>query len=106
MKVPVLFYADDGLLMARTEREAEQMVELLEDSAGRCGMRINKEKSKCLIFGGRDERCDDVGGIGVVEEMRYLGVMVEAKRNCFRSNKEEKLGIAKKMANVTYSVVT
>ena len=68
-------------------------------------MKINREKRWCLIFNGVEEGCRAVGGISVVEEMRYLGVLVTAKRNCFGSSKGERMNVARRMANMTYSVL-
>ena len=40
--VPVLFYADDGLLLARSCGEAEEMIQMVVEVAGKCGLNINK----------------------------------------------------------------
>ena len=61
VRVPVLFYADDGLLMARSTGEAERMVELLEEEADKCGLRMNREKSMCMIFNGEQNEQAVIG---------------------------------------------
>ena len=37
--------------------------------------------------------------------MRYLGVKVVGKRDCYGENRKEKLGLATKMSNLTFSVI-
>ena len=104
--IPVLFYADDGLILAETLAEAEQMVEIVMQIAGEQGLSINRSKSEALIFNDKDSRTvDNIWGIAVVDNIRYLGVIVESKRNCFGKHKREKLKLAKKMVNMTYSVI-
>ena len=41
----------------------------------------------------------------VVEQLIYLGVTVANKRNCFLQHKKEKIMQARKMANLTYSII-
>ena len=104
MRVPVLFYADDGLLMARSREEAVRMMELLEATAGRYGLRVNKEKTVGMVFNDKGGS-GMIGGVKIVEEMRYLGVKVVGKRDCYGENRKEKLGLATKMSNLTFSVI-
>ena len=105
VRIPVLFYADDGLMLVRTVVEAERMVEVLERSAGECGLKMNREKSMCMVLNGGGEKCDVIRGVKVVEKIRYLGMQVNEGRKCFKEYKGEKIKMAEKMANVTYSVV-
>ena len=44
--IPVLFYADDGLLLARSYEEAEEMIQMGVEVVGECGLCINKGKSR------------------------------------------------------------
>ena len=46
---------------------------------------------------------DKIGGMEVVEEIKYLGVVVQNKRICFWMEMERELDLAQKMANVAYS---
>ena len=104
--IPVLFYADDGLVLARSVKEAEQMVQVVVRIAGEQGLSINRSKSEVLIFNNRNESMVwEIQGIKVVDSIKYLGVVVEGKRDCFRKHKKEKLKLANKMANMAYSVV-
>jgi len=107
VKIPVLFYADDGLVLARSRGEAVSMMELLEREAERCGLKLNRDKSACMIFNGEIDGGDEdsVGGVKVVSELRYLGVTVVNKRDCFGVNRKEKMRLAERMVNMTYSVI-
>jgi len=105
VNVPVLFYAYDGLLLANTIGEAALIVGLLEDTARQCGLLINRNKSVCLIFNGESPEGTLVGGVKVARDMRYLGIKVINEWDCFREHRREKIDLAERMANVTYSVV-
>ena len=99
MYFPFLFYADDELLLARSVGEAMVMVRNMGLIEGKFGLKINRSKSKCLIFNasqlGQDIP-DDIGGMEVVEGVKYLGVVVQNKKNCFEAEVERKLDLAKK----------
>ena len=81
--IPALFFADDGLLMANSQKQAEQLLDVMRDAAGRCGLGMNAMKSKCMIFHYRGAPIELLKGVEVVERLRYLGVMVVNKQNCF-----------------------
>ena len=61
--VPALFYTDDGLLLARSCTEAEDMIGVVVgrggDEAGRCGLDMNKEKSNLSIYRNKVGICDE-----------------------------------------------
>ena len=63
--MPVLFYADDGMLLAERVGEAEGMLDILESVGGQFGLEINKEKSYCLVFNGEEIERDQIGGVKV-----------------------------------------
>ena len=95
-----------GLMFARDRREAERMLELIEIYGQDYGLRINRAKNVCMVFNvGEGEQEDRLGGVEVVQNMKYLGVEVEARRDCFGGNSRKKIGLAEKMANVTYSMI-
>ena len=48
--IPALFFADVGLLMANSRKQAEQLLDVMKDAAGRCGLKMDAMKSKCMIF--------------------------------------------------------
>ena len=62
VRIPILFYADYGLLLARGVEEAEGIMELLEVRAAGCGLNINRGKSCCMIFNARGENLLGRGG--------------------------------------------
>ena len=59
--VPVLFYADNGLLLARSYEEAEEMIQMVVEVAGECGLKINKGKSNVLLLNCKGVKPDEVG---------------------------------------------
>ena len=104
--VPVLFHADDGLLLARSCGEAEDMIGLVVEVAGKCGLNINKGKSNVLVYNRRGRgHPKRVGGIEVASSVRYLGTDLGNSRQCFGSYKKGKLVLTESMANLAFSVV-
>ena len=64
---------------------------------------MNKEKSNILIYNQR-EQPDTIANIKICNKIKYLGITIENKKNCFREHKKEKLNKAKQLANMTYSI--
>ena len=92
------FFADDGMLMATRVRKME-----VPEVAG---LKINVEKCKTMIFQRRKNlTINQIGGIEVVNEVKYLGVIINNASGCFRRHKEEKIKQTRRMVNMTYSVV-
>ena len=86
-KITCLFYADDGLILAKDKEKAERSIEIRE-IGGKYGLQINERKSQCILFNMK-EKCEKISNIEVVEEIKYLGVIVQAKRNVFEGQKNE-----------------
>ena len=102
--VPVLFFADDGLLISQSEHELRRMIVRLTEAAEEVGLGVNKEKSNIIIFN-IERMPKEVQGIAVTNEIRYLGVTINNTRDCFKAHKARKMEQAAKMANMTYSVI-
>ena len=56
----MLFYDDDGLLLARSCGEAQDMIQMVIEVAGECGLNINKGKSNVLLFNHDGIRLEEV----------------------------------------------
>ena len=67
-------------------------------------MTINRDKSNVVIFGS-NPNINTINNIKVVSSFKYLGVTLGEKKDCYQEHKEEKIKMAKRMANMTYSVV-
>lgn len=103
-RIDSLFFADDGMLLANSVEDAEQVISRMEDVGRQFGLEINKQKSSVIIFNMK-EKPEKVGNIDVKESMKYLGITVNDKRKCFKLHKEEMFDKARKLANMTYSVI-
>ena len=76
--VSLLLFADDTVLMANSERELQKMLNIVNEYR----FTFNKDKSNVMIFGkkrgtekfylGKDE-------LKIVEEYKYLGVVIDQK---------------------------
>lgn len=102
--LPALFYADDGLLLAQSVHEAQDMITTLTDSASACGLEINKDKSYIMIYNSNTEQ-DNISGVKITNEIRYLGINITNKRRCFKNFKATKINEARRLSNTTAAVV-
>ena len=88
-KITCLFYADDRLILAKKNKEkAERSIEKIREIGGKYGLQLNERKSQCILFNMK-EKCEKISNIEVVEEIKYLGVIVQVKRNVFEGQKNE-----------------
>ena len=99
-----LFFADDGLILSRNEKEAIKDIMQLQKIAKEYGLEINKSKSNVMIFNAKD-KIEEIGGIKVVNNMKYLGVTISDGRDMFKMHKDNKLKLSEKLVNITYSVI-
>ena len=104
VKVVALFFADDGLLMAENIKEAIELIKIIVKCAGKCGLKLNKEKSKILMFNSY-EQPKIIEEIEVVEKIKYLGITVTNKRDCFQLHRNEAIIKARRYANLISSVI-
>ena len=79
LRMSILAYADDIVLIAGTNDELSKLYKALETGVNERKLLINKTKSKCIIFGNQ-RNIDDVTNIAlendvfeVVKEYKYLG---------------------------------
>ena len=57
-----------------------------------------------MIFNAKD-KIEEIGGIKVVNNMKYLGVTISDGRDMFKTHKDNKLKLSEKLVNITYSVI-
>ena len=103
--IPALFFADDGLLLTNSVKQAKHLLEVMKGATMRCGLEMNTLKSQCIMFNYKGPTVTQLQGMEVVERIKYLGVVVCNKRDCFQQHKKEKIRQARKMVNLTYSVI-
>ena len=73
-------------------------IRILKDTAGTYGLKVNQEKSKILQVRGT-ERPRKVGGLEVVDRLKYLGVIVGGTgRDIFKYERESLVEKAQKKA--------
>ena len=86
--ITCLFYADDVLILSKDKEKAERSIEIIREIGGKYGLQLNERKSQGILFNMK-EKCEKISNIEVVEEIKYLGVIVQAKRNVFEGQKNE-----------------
>ena len=102
--MPVVFFADDGVLLANSVREMERMIDVLVEETAKIGMMVNRDKCNVMIFN-RKKEIDNIRRMKVVREVKYLGVWISDGKDYFRKHKELVIGRARRMANITFSVI-
>ena len=95
-KIWILFFADDGLILAHSIEEAKNNIRILVDISKKCGLDINKEKSNIIICNMK-EQPDSIEDIKVTDKIKYLGLEIDNKRNYFKSQKENILEKAQRV---------
>ena len=105
IRIPCLFFADDGLLLARGVGELRSMITILENTAAEVGLKINKEKCNILMYGGNSDGRQEICGINIVNQIKYLGVNLGTGWDIFQQHKELKLKSVCRFSNMTYSVI-
>lgn len=82
LRVCILYYADDGMFLSNTREEAEECMRVVKEVGEKYGLMMNEQKTKCIIFNGIDE-IQDIEGIEVFSELKYLGIKVQNIRNVY-----------------------
>ena len=98
-----LFFADDSLTMADTKENAEKNLKILKRVSESFGLKINKEKSKILVYNSKEE-IKEIEGIQVTDKIKYLGIIIDNKKELFQSHKVAVIEKAKFYANMMYHV--
>ena len=104
IKVSSLFYMDDGLVFTESKEEMENMIDQLSNICGRYGLMLNKNKCNIMTVNTNCEE-EEIRGIRVENEMKYLGVIIENKKKCFKKQKEKVLKEAERLGSQLYSVL-
>lgn len=90
--------------MARSVDEARIVIRSLMEIAGSYGLERYIRKSKCLMYNAENSVAE-VEGLDVVEEVRYLGVVVEGRRELFDKQRNQMLEKARRMRRMTFPVI-
>ena len=100
-----VWLADDSTLIASNIKDMETNINILKNTAKGYGLRVNENKSKVLQVRGT-ERARRIGGLEVVEKVRYLGVTLGGVgRDIFREERNNLIERAQKKAMALKSCV-
>ena len=102
-KITCLFYANDGLILAKDKERPERSIEIIREIGGKYSLQLNERKGQCILFNMK-EKCEKMSNIEVVEEINYFGVIVQAKRNVFEGHKNEMMKKSKEFSVMTKKV--
>ena len=99
-----LFFADDSLTLANTKENAMKNLKILTKISESFGLRINKEKSNILVYNS-NENIKEIEGIQVTEKIRYLGIIIDNKKDLFESHRQDVLKRAKIFLSLMHKVL-
>ena len=80
------------------------MIDVLVRKSAEIGMTVNKSKCNVLVFN-RKTDVRSIKGMNVVKDVKYLGVRVSSGKDLFKVHRENVGLKARKMNNMTYSVI-
>ena len=104
IKLSSIFFADDSIAIAKSMEDAIKNLEIITEISKVFGLHLNKDKSYVMIYN-NNEGIEDVVGIKVVHNIKYLGLIVNDGQDIFRDQKEEMTNKASRFSNLTYSVI-
>ena len=55
-KITCLFYADDGLILAKDKERSKRRIEIIKEIGRKYGVQLNERKSQCIFFNMK-EKC-------------------------------------------------
>ena len=90
--------------MANSLEKGERNIQELTKISRDYGLEINKEKSQVIIFNMK-EKPSQIMNIKVSDNIKYLGIIINDNRNCFKKHKEKMMEKASQLANITQSVI-
>ena len=99
-----LFYADDGMIFAKSIKEAEEVINETIRISRKYGLEINKRKCQILIYNMK-EKPESIRDIEVNSKFKYLGITINDTKNCFKEQKKKMLEKARKLANMIYPII-
>ena len=92
-------------MFAQSLEETKRTLNILTEVAASCGLIINKQKSNIMIYNRREIYPEIIENISVVENIKYLGIKITDKRECFKEYKNDCILKARRFANMTYSTI-
>lgn len=101
--IPILYSADDGLLLTHSIAETKESTQELQRVAQDYGLIINSDKSNIIMINEK-ERPTSIEDIQIFNDITYLGVKITIQRNCCRAYKNERINKASQLGDMTYSV--
>ena len=104
LNINTLFFADDSMALARTEEAAKKNLEIIIEESKKYGLEINKEKSNIIIFNDEKET-KEIEEIEITEKIKYLGLIIDNKKDIFKSQRKIMIEKAEKYEPNTYSTI-
>ena len=82
-----LYFADDSILAAESIEDARHNLNILIEVSKKFGLNINRDKCNVLIYNNHEE-IKEIDNIKVVENIKYLGITIDNKKDIFKTQKK------------------
>jgi hypothetical protein len=118
IRIPALFFADDMVLLGKTEDELKKLLKITGDFAVERKLEFNGKKSMVIVSW--RERCEnkkwEIQGekleegtvyevkIDETDEYKYLGIWIRARRGIFAQQERKMVQKAKRLAGIIKAV--
>ena len=99
-----LFYMDDATIFTEDEQILRNMIGRVEMLCVGFGLRLNKQKCKIMIIN-EDTNINEIEGVDVVNNIKYLGVLIDNKKKCFESHKKKIYNDANKFVSQIFALL-
>ena len=94
-----LFFADDGMLLANNE-EANEIIEETINISRKFGLEINKDKKPNSNLQSKRKTPEKIKDIKFTDKIRYLGIIINDSKKCFKEHRKIVVEKARKLANI------
>ena len=102
--IVALFFADDAMILMRTQQEAKESIQILSNIAKYCGLSINKNKSNRIIFNSNNQP-EYIEDIPITTSITYLGVNTHNKKDCHKVQRTEATKREKKYSSMMPAII-
>ena len=100
-----LFFADDSFILADSIEDATHNLNILIEASKKFGLKINREKCNVIVFNDKENTIKEIENIKVVDKIKYLGIVIDNKKDLFKTQKGIIKEQAEKYARLTNEII-
>ena len=105
IKIGSLFYMDDGLIFTENIHDLKRLINGLALNCFKYGLRLHHDKCKIMIINDKNINIEKICDINVVSHIKYLGLIIDNDRKCFKTQKKKIFKQGTRLSNQIFSVL-